>query len=254
MGRVKGPRRTVGSSAAKNKGSAEGAAGKKPGRTRRVTRDPEKHEHSRDASQPRLAKREEKEQESGPVTSGKAVRRIRYYGDPVLRIPAREISAVTPSLLSFVQEMIETLAQADGLGLAAQQVGEPVAVVVLNLEGFESVDEKLLLDGEILVLLNPEIAEEEGHQTDEEGCLSFPGLYVNLTRPERLVVVGQRLLDKKMVPMEIEARGLFARALCHEIDHLAGRLIIDRLSPFARVRALTQWRLKLVEAIRESEQ
>lgn len=261
MGRIKGPRRTVAHPAEESKGPAGGDTGKKSAGVgdrkrshKRVTRYTEEHKRSRGASRPRRVKRDEKEEEPSLVSTGNTVRRIRYYGDPVLRIPAREVSAVTPFLLTFVQEMIEILTQADGLGLAAQQVGEPIAVAVLNLEGFESVDEKLLLDGEMLVLLNPEIAEEEGRQTDEEGCLSFPGLYVNLTRPERLVVVGQRLLGKEMVPVEIEARGLFARALCHEIDHLAGRLIIDRLSPFARVRALTQWRIKLAEALRDSEQ
>ena len=217
MGRVKGSRRAIGSGSAE-----ETSAGK---------RTPESSAG-----------------EYGPGP-GKAVRRIRYYGDPVLRIPARKVSAVTPFLLSFVQEMMETLTHVDGLGLAAQQVGEPLAVAVLNLESFEGLDENGML-----VLLNPEIAEEEGCQTDEEGCLSFPGLYVNLTRPERVVVKGQRLVDERMIPAEIEARGLFARALCHEIDHLAGRLIIDRLSPFARVRALTQWRIKLAEALRENGQ
>ncbi|MEO0140248.1 MAG: peptide deformylase [candidate division WOR-3 bacterium] len=181
-------------------------------------------------------------------------RRIRYYGDPILKTPAKKVSELNPSLLSLVEDMERILAEADGLGLAAQQVGEALAIAVLNLEGFEEKDEGLLADGKTLVLINPEIAEEEGEITDEEGCLSFPGLYVNLTRPERVVVSAQRLIRDRTLPVEIEAKGLFARALCHEIDHLNGVLIIDRLSPFARVRALTQWRLKLAEALEEREE
>ncbi|MGC8894059.1 MAG: peptide deformylase [candidate division WOR-3 bacterium] len=203
---------------------------------------------SKRRSRETAASTSERESTERPVA-----RRIRYYGDPVLKTPAREIEVITPAVLSFVGDMIATLMNADGLGLAAQQVGEPLAVAVLNLKGFDDVEDDLLSTGEMLVLLNPDIAEQEGHQTDEEGCLSFPGLYVQLTRPERVVVVAQRLIDENAVPVEIEARGLFARAICHEIDHLQGRLIIDRLSPFARVRALAQWRLKLAEALRNSE-
>ncbi len=244
MGRDSGPRRAIGAAEKKKQPIADtgGKSKKSP----------------RDAGKKRLCV--QKEGERGLSTAEKetvtqpVVRRIRYYGDPVLRTPAKQIVSVTPALLSFVGDMIATLMEADGLGLAAQQVGEPVAVAVLNLGGFEVVDEKLLSDGEMLVLLNPEIAEEDGQQTDEEGCLSFPGLYIQLTRPERVVATGQRLIGEKGNPVEIEARGLFARALCHEIDHLRGKLIIDRLSPFARVRALTQWRLKLAEAIRDNEQ
>ncbi len=240
MGRHAGPRRTIGATSKKERLAADtGVSSKKSPRGK-------------------CERRTNNQKEQDPPTSKEkpvadpVVRRIRYYGDPILRTPARQITSITPSLLSFVRDMIATLAEADGLGLAAQQVGEPVAVTVLNLEGFEGLDEKLLSGGKMLVLLNPEMVEEEGQQTDEEGCLSFPGLYVNLTRPERVVVMGQRLIRDGGIPVEIEARGLFARALCHEIDHLRGRLIIDRLSPFARVRALTQWRLTLAEALRDS--
>lgn len=246
MGRDQGPRRAIDAAEKKKHAAADaGAASKKsprePGKKRSRVK-------SQKEGEPGLSTAERE------VITQPAVRRIRYYGDPILRTPAKQIVGVTPALLSFVGDMIATLMEADGLGLAAQQVGEPVAVAILDLGGFEAVDEKLLSEGEMLVLLNPEIADEWGQQTDEEGCLSFPGLYVQLTRPERVVVVGQRLIGEKTAPVELEASGLFARALCHEIDHLRGKLIIDRLSPFARVRALTQWRLKLAEAIGNSDQ
>jgi len=175
--------------------------------------------------------------------------RLRYYGEDILRTRGQKIRTVTSALLTLIQDMIRLLGEHDGLGLAAQQAGQAQMVAVMAIDSMEDAPEELLADGERLVLVNPEIAEEAGAVVDEEGCLSFPGLYIDLKRPERLVVCGQRLLDDKLVPVEIEARGLFARALCHEIDHLNGVLLIDHLSPFQRVRALALWKRKLSEAL-----
>lgn len=175
--------------------------------------------------------------------------RLRYYGDDILRTRGQKINSVTGALLALVEDMIGLLREHDGLGLAAQQAGQAQMVTVMAIDNMEDVPEELLADGDRLVLVNPEIAEETGAVVDEEGCLSFPGLYIDLKRPERLVVRGQRLLDGELVPVEIEAHGLFARALCHETDHLNGILFIDHLSPFQRVRALALWKRKLSEAL-----
>ncbi len=164
-----------------------------------------------------------------------AVRPIRIYGDPVLREKARPVEETTPALRRLAEDMIDTMIEAEGIGLAAPQVGETVRVYVVNLAAIRP---ELFLhrggpslegDPEHLVLVNPRVVKEEGEQTGDEGCLSFPDLSERVTRPD---VVRVEATDLDGRPLEIEGSGLLARVLVHEYDHLEGVLFIDHLSKF----------------------
>ena len=138
-----------------------------------------------------------------------AIREIRKQGDPVLEKVCKPVKEMTPRLSDLVDDMLETMYDANGVGLAAPQVGVLRRIVVIDVgEG-------------PYVLINPEITERDGEQTGQEGCLSVPGVYGIVTRPEH---VKAKALDKDMKPYEIDAEGLFARAVCHELDHLDGKL------------------------------
>ncbi len=179
-------------------------------------------------------------------------RRLRFYGDPILREKGKPVLGAFPELLELVDDMKRIMAEADGLGLAAHQVGEPLNLVVILLRDTEGVPEGLDKEDEYLVLANPEVVSLSDEEVvDEEGCLSFPGLYVDLPRPKKAVLKGERLLGDKLVPVEIEAEDLFARALLHETDHLKGVLFIDYLTPFQRMRALARWKRQLLKTIEE---
>lgn len=119
---------------------------------------------------------------------------------------------MTPRLAELIDDMFETMEFEDGVGLAAPQVGVLRRVIVLNI------------DGEKYALINPEIVEAEGTQCGQEGCLSIPDVYMDVTRPNRVVV---KALDRDMNEITIEGTELLARALCHEIDHLNGVLFKD---------------------------
>ncbi|HDQ93666.1 MAG TPA: peptide deformylase [Synergistetes bacterium] len=148
-----------------------------------------------------------------------SVHRIREYPDPVLVSPAEKVVDFDDSLLSLVEDMWETMAQYDGVGLAAPQIGLGIQVAVVGWK-----DRKI-------VLVNPEVIEAEGEAVQEEGCLSAPGIFEKVTRPCRVVVIAQ---DEKGVSQRIEESGFLARAIMHEIDHLQGHLFFDRLSPLKR--------------------
>ena len=138
-----------------------------------------------------------------------AIREIRKQGDPVLEKVCKPVKEMTPRLSDLVDDMLETMYDANGVGLAAPQVGVLRRIVVIDVgEG-------------PYVLINPEITERDGEQTGQEGCLSVPGVYGIVTRPEH---VKAKALDKDMKPYEIDAEGLFARAVCHELDHLDGKM------------------------------
>lgn len=164
-----------------------------------------------------------------------AVRPIRIYGDPVLREKARPVEETTPALRRLAEDLIDTMVDAEGIGLAAPQVGETVRMYVVNLGAIGSdlflESRGPSLEGEPghLVLVNPRVVKQEGAQTGDEGCLSFPDLFEKVTRPE-IVRVEAADLDGR--PLEIEGSGLLARVLVHEYDHLEGRLFIDHLSKF----------------------
>lgn len=148
-----------------------------------------------------------------------AVRRIVYCGDPVLRRKARWIKDIDEDVLSLLDDLSETMQHANGLGLAAAQIGVPVAAVTV-LRDPES--------ERVLKLINPRIVETEGQQEGTEACLSLPTLRGTVIRPARVVVSA---IDTSGNPITLEGEGLMARCLSHELDHLAGRLFIDAVEP-----------------------
>ncbi len=153
-----------------------------------------------------------------------AVRPVRIYGDPVLRQKAAEITSVDDSVRQLVSDMRETMKAYNGVGLAANQVGVAQRVLVVDVP----LDEEHRAS---YAVVNPEVDARAGSQVGEEGCLSMPGVYEEVTRALRVQVRG---LDEHGAPLRIEAEGFLARALQHEIDHLDGVLFVDRLSPLKR--------------------
>lgn len=150
---------------------------------------------------------------------------IRRFGDPVLRQKAAEVERVTDAHRRLVADMLETMREAPGVGLAGPQVGVMERVFVWEVED------------EFGAVFNPVIVERDGDDIEsEEGCLSLPGLYYPVTRSERVVVEG---IDENGEPVTIEGDGLLARVCQHEIDHLDGVLFIDHLSEELRREALT---------------
>lgn len=141
-----------------------------------------------------------------------AIRTIRVEGDEILRKKCKEVTEITPRIKTLIEDMIETMYQANGVGLAGPQVGILRKVVVIDVG-----------DGPV-VLINPVIVETSGEQTGGEGCLSVPGKTATVTRPNYVKV---RAYDEKMEQRELEGTELFARAVCHECDHLEGKLYID---------------------------
>lgn len=154
---------------------------------------------------------------------------IRLLGDPILRRECPPVERVDDELRDLVERMMETMYAAEGIGLAAPQVGVPARLFVYDLREAEHPPG---------VLVNPEIVVREGRAKEEEGCLSIPGLTAQVERPERIVVEG---LDAEGREQRIEAEDLLARCLHHEIDHLDGVLFLDRLSPLKRRLLLGKW-------------
>jgi peptide deformylase len=152
------------------------------------------------------------------------LRPIVHFGVPVLQTRASPVTTFDSSLQTLVDDMIDTMYAAPGIGLAAPQVGVPLRVFVIDL----SVGKR---GGEVITLVNPEFTEREGMQLEEEGCLSVPGFNATVARPARAVVKG---LDRHGQPRVVEGTGLLARALQHEMDHLDGLLFLDRLRGLKR--------------------
>jgi peptide deformylase len=148
-----------------------------------------------------------------------AVLPIRKFGDDVLREPAQPISEIDAGVHKLIDDMIETMYAAPGVGLAANQVGVAKRVMVIDL----SVGKR---PEELHVCINPEIVEAEGQQAEDEGCLSIPDFTEGVARPLR---VKLRYLDRNGLTREIWGEGLMARAMCHETDHLNGMLYVDHL-------------------------
>lgn len=142
-----------------------------------------------------------------------AIRNIREDGDEVLRKVCKPVEVMTERLSTLIDDMFETMYEANGVGLAAPQVGVLRRIVVIDV-----------MDDNPLVLVNPEIIESDGEQIGPEGCLSLPGLQGEVARPEHVVC---KALDRNMKEITVEGEGLLARAICHELDHLDGILYKD---------------------------
>ena len=143
-----------------------------------------------------------------------ALRTIRLEGDPVLNKVCKEVKEVTPKIQTLIDDMLETMYDANGVGLAAPQVGILRRIVVIDVG-----------EGPI-VMINPTIIETSGEQTGDEGWLSVPGKAGEVTRPN---YVKARFLDENMDEYEIEGEELLARAICHELDHLDGHLYVEKV-------------------------
>jgi peptide deformylase len=160
-----------------------------------------------------------------------AVLKIEMLGSQVLRTPAAEVTEIDDELRSLIEDMFETMEVAEGIGLAAPQVGVSQRVLVVDLH-----DEAY----PPLALINPTIVERSRlSEKEEEGCLSIPGIAAPVERPSQVVVEG---LDEHGQPLRIEADGLFGRCLQHEIDHLDGILFLDRISPLKRKMLVKKYR------------
>lgn len=159
-----------------------------------------------------------------------AIRPIRIYPDPVLRVQCRAVTAFDESLRKLVADMVETMHVAPGIGLAAPQVGVDLRVAVVDLSVGEDPEQAY-------VFINPEILQRQGQETDVEGCLSLPGITDKVERPTFIRV---RAFDPQGEPFEVEAEDWLARAICHELDHLDGVLFVDHLRGLRRERSRRQ--------------
>ena len=144
-----------------------------------------------------------------------SLRTIREQGDPVLSKKAKEIKEMTPKIRQLIEDMKETMYDANGVGLAAPQVGMLKRLVVIDVSEEQN---------QPLVLINPKIIEQDGEQTGWEGCLSVPGMSGQVTRPQHVIA---KALNENMEEFTVEGEGLLARAICHELDHLDGHMYVE---------------------------
>jgi peptide deformylase len=152
------------------------------------------------------------------------IRPILKFGEAPLHQPADAVGSLTPDIIRLVDDMVETMYVAPGIGLAAPQVGAPLRIFVIDL----SLGHKA---GDLMVFINPTFVEREGMQLEEEGCLSVPGFNATVARPKRAVV---KALDRGGVERIVEGDDLLARAFQHEMDHLDGLLFLDRVRGIKR--------------------
>ena len=151
-----------------------------------------------------------------------ATRNIRRIGDPILEKISKPVLEINDKTKNLIDDMLETMYQAQGVGLAAPQVGVLKRIVVIDVS---------LEENAPLVLINPEITEQSGSQTGDEGCLSVPGKCGTVTRPNYVKI---RALDKNMQTIEVEGTELLARAICHELEHLEGKLYVTKVEGVLR--------------------
>ncbi len=144
-----------------------------------------------------------------------AIRTIREIGDPVLNKISKEVKEITPRVQDLIDDMFETMYEANGVGLAAPQVGILKRIVVIDTTGEDP-----------LLLINPVLIEADGEQKGNEGCLSVPGKVGIVTRPNHVKVRAQ---NEKLETFEIEGEELLARAICHELEHLEGHLYVEKV-------------------------
>ena len=150
---------------------------------------------------------------------------IRKYEDPVLKKAAKPVERLDGNIARLIRDMLETMYAAPGIGLAAPQIGQSLRLAVVDIQQGKT--------PKPLVLINPKIEKTEGKVKSEEGCLSIPGLICTVPRAERVVVSA---LNEKGLPVTLKAQGLLARCFQHEIDHLNGKLIIDRTSLAQKIK------------------
>lgn len=152
------------------------------------------------------------------------IRPILKFGADALHHPAREVDTITPDIERLIDDMIETMYAAPGIGLAAPQVGSPLRIFVVDISvGRDPVG--------LRTMVNPKFIERDGMQLEEEGCLSVPTFNATVVRPARVTIQG---LDRHGQPHELGGTGLLARAIQHEMDHLDGTLFVDRLRGLKR--------------------
>ena len=161
------------------------------------------------------------------------------YPNPVLRQKAKCVKNIDNGLQCLIDDMIDTMYDAPGVGLAANQVGRPLSVIVVDIQREEC-------EYGLIVLINPELVSADGEVTFEEGCLSVPDYFAAVKRHGQIVVRG---LDRDGKNIQIAAEGMLAIALQHEMDHLEGKLFIDRISPIARDIFKRRWKKKLKEEL-----
>ncbi len=166
-----------------------------------------------------------------------SLRDIVLYPNDVLSQKALDVASVTPDVQQLVDDMVATMYDAPGIGLAAPQIGVLDRITVIDISNDENPDK-------LRVFINPKIVHAEGTIIWEEGCLSIPGVYEKVERANKVVV---QALDREGEEFELEASGLLAVALQHEIDHLDGVLFLDHLSPLKRQRLLKKYRKVLNE-------
>ncbi|WP_343209984.1 peptide deformylase [Anaerolentibacter hominis] len=147
-----------------------------------------------------------------------AIRNIREIGDPILNKKAKEVKEITRKTSELIDDMFETMYENSGVGLAAPQVGVLKRIVVIDVFPDEKSDP--------ILLINPEIVEADGTQTGQEGCLSVPGKFGIVTRPNHVKV---KAYDRNMKEFTIEGTELLARAFCHELEHLDGHLFVEKV-------------------------
>jgi peptide deformylase len=166
------------------------------------------------------------ETNAAPQPSGPArkIYTIVKYGDPILEKPSNVISKFDADLAELAEDMFATMYAAQGIGLAAPQIGKSIRLAVVDVTGGKNSEAKI-------VLVNPEIIAGEGEKREEEGCLSIPGFRGYVVRPQFVTIKAQ---DAKGEPFEIRGEDLLARAFCHEIDHLNGILFLQHLSMLKR--------------------
>jgi peptide deformylase len=144
-----------------------------------------------------------------------AIRKIREMGDPVLSKHCKEVTEITPRVKELIDDMFDTLYEANGVGLAAPQVGILKRIVVIDATGEDPI-----------LMINPKIIETSGEQEGYEGCLSVPGKTGYVTRPNYVKAIAY---NEELQPFEIEGTELLARAICHELDHLDGHLYVEKV-------------------------
>ena len=166
-----------------------------------------------------------------------AVLTICTYPDPVLRRKTECVKIIDKGVQRLIDDMVNTMYDAPGVGLAANQVGRSLSLIVVDIQREEC-------EYGLIVLINPELVSARGEMTFEEGCLSVPDYFASVTRHEEIVVSG---LDRDGKQIQITASGLLAIALQHEMDHLEGKLFIDRISPIARDIFKRRWKKKIKE-------